>query len=274
MTDAISLEPIERSSDPTPSLGFDFEEHGHIRYFEEDYWRLSDWSCSATGMITTELSFLEKVINERQVSSVYDAGCGRGRHLIPMLNAGIDARGLDISASNVAAAKNALQHHGHDTSRATLGDVAAHRLAKPVDLVLSMLSSFGYADDDGNSRSLLAMRANLRHGGLLVLDLPNREQMVANFLARTWAEVGGYHYLMHYDFDFETGYRDSWLRVISPDLTIRSYFHRVRIYTTAELKRMLANAGFRLLDVLGDFTRSVTNFDLESRRLQYVAAAV
>lgn len=270
----ISLAPIERSSDPSPSLGFEFETDGHIRYFEEDYWRLSDWSCSATGMIATELTFLEGLINSRDARSVYDAGCGRGRHLVALVNAGLDAVGVDVSKSNVDAAKESLARHGHDMHRAQVADVAEHRLVEPVDLVISMLSSFGYSDDEGNARTLAALHANTRPGGLLVLDLPNREQLVSNFLQRTWAEVGGHHYLMHYEFDFETGYRDCWLRVLAPDLTSRSYYHRVRMYTTVELKAMLTAAGFRLLDVLGDFANSVTNFDRSSRRLQFVAEAL
>ncbi|MEZ2122606.1 iron-sulfur cluster assembly scaffold protein [Corynebacterium sp. CCM 9203] len=267
------LHPIRRSTCATPSVQFDFVEDGYLDYFGEGFWRLSDWSCSSTGVIQVELDFLQSLIADNGIRSVYDVVCGRDRHLVPLLNSGLTAVGMEIKPDSVEICRGNLIEHGHSPELVVCADAGNFVAPEPMGMAISMFSSFGYGTDEQNQEVLNNVRASLREGGIFVMDLPNREQLVRDFVVRSWTEVGGYHYMMHFNFDFETGYKDCWLRLFDPAGQMKTYFHRVRLYTTTELKRMLADADMELVSVLGDFESAVSNFDRESRRLQYVARA-
>lgn len=265
--------PLTDVSVEVPTLDFTVDLDGYKTYFEDDYWRLSDFSCSSAGVIDMELRFLSGYLESWQIGSVLDIGCGRGRHLVPLSLAGYDVLGVDISSRNVELTRTALDTH---QARAEVLHADARDLAldRTFDLATFMLSSFGYHDDEENLRLLKATRKHLRDGGHVIIDLPNREQLLADFLSRSWVEVGGHYYLMHYNLDLHAGVRNSWLTVWNPGGTTRNYFHQVRLYTTTEMRSLLHASGFELESVLGDFSNSLTKTDISSRRLQYVARAV
>jgi hypothetical protein len=83
-----------------------------------------------------------------------------------------------------------------------------------------------------------------------------------------------HYYVMHYSLDLHAGARDSWLTVLHPEAGTRHYFHRLRLYSSPEIRDVLEAAGFQLEEVLGDFTDPLTRSDMSSRRLQYIARAV
>ncbi|MGW1142674.1 class I SAM-dependent methyltransferase, partial [Streptomyces zhihengii] len=207
---AVSRQVIER-----PTHSFDVDLDGYRSYFEDDYWRLSDFSCASAGVIDTELSFLGERLRAWNASRVLDVGCGRGRHVVPLARAGYDVTGVDISLRNIELTQQAINEH-QVTALALHEDARELNLDHTVDVALFMLSSFGYHTDTQNLRLLETVRRHVTDGGRIVIDQPNREQLVSNFVNRSWAEVGGHYYLMHYSLDLDTGVRDGWLNVWNP----------------------------------------------------------
>ncbi|MEU5385865.1 class I SAM-dependent methyltransferase [Kitasatospora cineracea] len=265
--------PLPSGAVEQPTLNFEANDDGYRTYFEDDYWRLSDFSCSAAGVIDTELSFLADLLDSWGTESILDVGCGRGRHLVPLALAGYDTLGVDVSARNIQLADQAVKEH--DAPAATLhADARDLSLDRTFDLALFMLSSFGYHSDTENLRLLQTIRRHLPIGGHVILDQPNREQLISNFLSRSWVEVGGHYYLMHYSLDLHEGVRNSWLTVWNPGGEARNYFHRLRLYTSSEMRQLLTAAGFETETILGDLTTPLTKGDMTSRRLQYIARAV
>ncbi|MFB6636008.1 class I SAM-dependent methyltransferase [Streptomyces chartreusis] len=274
MTGALGApKPVPAREVERPTLNFDVDLDGYRTYFEDDYWRLSDFSCSSAGVIDTELSFLAERLPEWDAHSVLDVGCGRGRHVVPLALAGYDVVGVDISSRNIELAERAVEEQ-QAAARVLHVDARELELERTFDVALFMLSSFGYHTDADNLRLLKAVRRHLVPGGRVVLDQPNREQLVAGFLNRSWVEVGGHYYLMHYSLDLHAGARDGWLTVWNPGGEPRNYFHRLRLYTTTEMREVLHVAGFELETVVGDFSNALTRGDKTSRRLQYIARAV
>lgn len=265
--------PLTDGNVEAPTLDFAVDPDGYKTYFEDDYWRLSDFSCSSAGVIDAELSFLTGYLESWQTESILDIGCGRGRHLVPLSLAGYDVLGVDISRRNVELTRQAVDKH-QARAEAIHADARDLSLGRTFDLALFMLSSFGYHSDEENLRLLETTRRHLRVGGRIVIDLPNREQLIAGFLNRSWVEVGGHYYLMHYNLDLHSGVRNSWLTVWNPGGQQRNYFHQVRLYTSTEMRDLLHASGFELESVLGDFSNSLTKADLSSRRLQYIARAI
>jgi len=111
-----------------------------------------------------------------------DAGCGTGRVLIPLLRAGLDVDGCDVSSDMLAWCRKSADAEGLKT---TLYPQAMHQLDLPRRYrTIVVCGAFGLggtrADDFAGLRRI---HAHLEPGGMLVMDhtLPNHE------MSRTWA---------------------------------------------------------------------------------------
>lgn len=132
---------------------------------------------------------------------VLDLGCGAGRFLVPLAEAGYAVTGVDTSAAMLREAESAVADAGltgnvalrQDDFRtlATLGD---ERFA----LAFCAQNTFLHMPDtEAQQAALRAVAAHIRPGGLLVLDLihPNPELLGAYYGAitheATFASVEG-----------------------------------------------------------------------------------
>jgi SAM-dependent methyltransferase len=95
---------------------------------------------------------------------VLDVCCGYGRHLRGLTERGWDVVGVERDPV-VAAAAGVLNLDMRELDR----------VAGEFDGVISMWASFGYFSERENRRVLEIMKAKLRSGGRLVLDLYNRD---------------------------------------------------------------------------------------------------
>ena len=122
---------------------------------------------------------------------VLDLGCGAGRFLVPLAEAGYVVTGVDTSAAMLDEARASVTHSGCDAkvtlrrddfrSLAALGD-ARYALA------FCAQNTFLHMPDTASQQAALrAIAAHLRPGGLLVLDLihPNPELLGAYYGAIT-----------------------------------------------------------------------------------------
>ena len=122
---------------------------------------------------------------------VLDLGCGAGRFLVPLAEAGYAVTGVDTSAAMLSAARATVAAAGCDAqvtlwqddfrSLTTLGDT---RFA----LAFCAQNTFLHMPDSASQQAALrAIAAHLRPGGLLMLDLihPNPELLGAYYGAIT-----------------------------------------------------------------------------------------
>ncbi len=92
-------------------------------------------------------------------------GCGNGRNLLPLLDAGLDLTGLDISAQAIAQLR--VRRPGR-ASRLITGDLAALPRAARYDLVVG-IQVFQHGTRAQAHQHLAAAAARVRPGGLLCL---------------------------------------------------------------------------------------------------------
>jgi SAM-dependent methyltransferase len=107
---------------------------------------------------------------------VLDMGCGNGRHLTALREAGIHAYGCDYSAVLVRSAKQ----RPTCTGKVIRGDMRHPAIADGWGAVLMLFTAFGYFSHEQNSDCLGELARLLVPGGWLLLDLPDPE-----VLART-----------------------------------------------------------------------------------------
>ncbi len=135
----------------------------------------------------------------RTGSPILEVGCGTGRVLIPLAEAGYTVTGVDISAAMLERARAKVEAAGL-TDRVTLvqGDARDLDLGRTFALIIYAANSFmHHASQDEQLRVLERLRDHLKPGGLLILDLFNPDiHMLARQegrveLVKTWQEEDG-----------------------------------------------------------------------------------
>lgn len=217
-----------------------------------------------------------------------DLCCGGGRCLVAMRRAGFTHLvGLDLSGDLLEAAVSELRAEGvpevliHDSTSTDAPAPSPDRIVLVRSdmrripyrdyfaTVLSIFTSFGYFEADEDNLAVLqeACRA-LRPGGTFLLDYLNRDWVVANLVPED-----------------ERRYADRVIRNrrrITPDgrrvekaVTVTQegceplvFNESVRMYTEAEMLRMLAAAGFADVETYGSLSGESSGPD--SQRLVLV----
>ena len=108
-----------------------------------------------------DVAFLRQELPLPAFRRVLDVPCGSGRHKRALEAVGYQVVGVDNDPSvspDVVADLRALEG-----------------LPRDFDAVLNLWASFGYFDEEENSRVLASLVGRLRPGGRLVFDLYNRE---------------------------------------------------------------------------------------------------
>jgi SAM-dependent methyltransferase len=108
----------------------------------------------------------------RQGKRVLEVACGSGRALVPLVRAGCEAVGIDLSPHMLALARSKLDAAGLD-AQLVEADMRTFALQRAdFDLAIVAVKSFAYLTEAADQLACLrAIHAHLRPGGLLAIDL-------------------------------------------------------------------------------------------------------
>ena len=198
--------------------------------------------------------FLE-ALEPGEGARVLDLGCGAGRHLEALQNAGLAPVGLDLSAELLRRA--AAEHH-----RAP--DAAAPRLVRgdmrrlpfgtrALDAVASFFTSFGYFSTVEEDREVLReVRRVLRPRGGFFLDFLHADHVRAHLVPEDRREVSGRTVVQRRHIEGPFVVKE--IEISRPDRqTPETYEERVRLYESDELEVMLHEAGLQPEARLGGY---------------------
>lgn len=118
-----------------------------------------------------ELKFIETYLPLPEFTRLVDVPCGIGRHAGPLAELGYHVVGIDRSAWALDAAR--AFYPELDFRCLDMFDLAA--LEETFDGLLCLWHSFGYGTSKQNVGLLTDMRAVLRPGGRLLMDIYNAE---------------------------------------------------------------------------------------------------
>lgn len=211
---------------------------------------------------------VEKIVALTGVASgrVLDLCCGIGRHSIALHQLGFAVTGVDRTERYLSQAR--IAEPGVEW---VLGDARTWRGAAPYDLAVNLWTSIGYTDDVADDVRLLAtLRANLRPGGVAVLELSGREVLARKFQARSWYEAEGIILLE------DRKIVEDWTRVrarwiVLDGNTRREVTMTIRQWTGSDLRQALLSVGFASVALYGSLDG--TPYDSEAARLVAVARA-
>jgi SAM-dependent methyltransferase len=220
-------------------------------YFGDDYLRMYQFPEERTG---PEVAYLQQTLASviSPAGRVLDLACGQGRHAIPLAAQGYRLVGLDIQANLLQEA--ARQARAQDVPLTLVrGDMRRLPFGPVFDAVLCLFSAFGYFSDEENARVLAEIAGVLRPGGLLVLDVANRDALLRQVQPRSWKTLpDGALVISDWSWDVRSGrYTHRQLLVDGPRQ--RHFSHNVRLYACTELDALCTAAGFVVEGIDGGF---------------------
>lgn len=222
-----------------------------------------------------------------EAPEVVELGCGTGRLLLPMLDAGAHVVGIDREPAMLALARERVAPYG-DRARLVEGDMQRFALGQQADLVVIGLNTFMHLLTTAEQLDCLrAAHRQLRAAGVLFIDLPNPHLLVRDIPAGvlqhrftrstrsapralvtlcSTTTFSTADQLMHSIFFFdEIGEAGAPLRRTVAAVTLRLTYR-------FELELLLARAGFAVRHLYGDY--DAAPFEDDSERLICVAPAL
>lgn len=175
---------------------------------------------------------------------ILDLACGPGRHAAELTRAGGHVVGFDLSRAMLRRARERV--HGP----LVRGDMRALPFREEsFSLAVNLFTSFGYFLDDVENGLVIAQVVQvLQPGGAFVLDYLNAEH-VRRTLAPGARAVGPHVRI--------TRRIDAGDRFVIKEIELqdagRRFVERVRLFSAAELRLLLTEAGLRVSGCFGDY---------------------
>jgi len=208
---------------------------------------------------------------------VLELGCGTGRVLIPIAKEGVSITGCDNSPEMLCVAQEKLKALCPDITekiRLIESDMCSINFGEQFGLIIMAFNSYAYLLTLGEQKNALGKAFHhLRKGGRLVFDILNPEQGrytdrhsgTASFLklsGREWKNPNTGNRVVEW---FSRSYNlvdqvmheiQIWEEVAIDNTSFRRYYRdrRQRYSFRYEVEHLLANIGFELEAVYGDFS--------------------
>lgn len=239
------------------------------KVFDEEYLRsIPDGIAEITRR---ESDFIEESLRLKKNSRILDLACGFGRHSIELAQRGYQMVGLDLSMPLLQRAVDAAQQRSLNV-KFIHSDMRELDFSQIFDGAFVWNTSLGYFDDRTNLEVLHGLHRALKVGGRLVVDVLNRDHVIQQTPTRLWWEGNGCIFLEETEFDYQTSTLQAERSYIyedgKPPVEHTSF---IRLYSVHELRQMLHVAGFRVLEVSGEYHHRGYFLGPASRRIIVLA---
>jgi SAM-dependent methyltransferase len=211
-------------------------------FFDEDYLRL--YAPVLTEERTAaEVDGIVSLLGLPVGSAILDLCCGHGRHAIPLARRGYLMTGQDLTALFLERAA-ADARPARAAVRWVQSDMREIPFRDEFDAVINIFTAFGYLESDHEDLNVLRqVHKALTPGGLFLIEVIHRDNVLGRHRA---------HYIRRHDdgtiemdeaeFDLLTSRDNVLTTIVSPDGSRRERRRSARLYSAAELRRMLAAA--------------------------------
>lgn len=210
------------------------------------------WSkCIPPEHTRAEADFLEKMLGAR--TRLLDVPCGNGRHALELARRGCRVTGLDISEAFLRQATATAQTEKLP-AEFFHGDMRQLQYRAEFDGAYCFGNAFGYFPYADMVAFLKGVAAALKPGGRFVADAASAaESLLPKLPGREWCEVDDILFMEDHRYLAEQSCLETEAVFLRNGQSERlTWWHW--IYTAAEIRRMLAEAGmnvthcFRSLD--------------------------
>jgi D-alanine-D-alanine ligase len=244
-------------------------------YVKADWWRdifnanylRTDGDVVEDPEITeSEIDAFLQMMDVPLEAPILDLCCGQGRHVLELARRGYTQLcGVDRSHYLVSRAKRIAAERGLD---ATFREGDARKLRFPADrfeFVFVAGNSFGYFESAEDDATVLSeIRRILAPRGELLIDFTDGDYLRANYEARSWEWIDKDYFVCR-----ERALSKNGERLISREVithakkgVVADQFYAERLYNAEQLKELLQDNGFDVLDAQPMSTVSKRNQDL------------
>ncbi|WP_369825262.1 class I SAM-dependent methyltransferase [Sulfobacillus sp. hq2] len=205
--------------------------------------------------VTSLLSLLD-----RMPETALDTFCGTGELALEMARRGISVTGLDVNSHLIAKATESDDGH---LVRWYNQDIRTLGVQHEFDVVLCMFNSFGYFKSQReNLDTLRRMRQSLNLSGSLILEIPDFEAVLCNFVPRNWIETKTEYILVATQWNASRNWLTITLTTVPKAAGTRSRLHTygMHLYKPRTMERMLKSVGFQTIEVHSALSYNVDGF--------------
>ncbi len=233
---------------------------GVLSYFDELYMEYQQ-KKHPEEETRREAEFIVGALGLNPGDRVLDIGCGYGRHAVILAEMGMEVVGLDINPSYLEVARARARELGVEVDFVP-GDMRHMPWRSEFDAAYMFYTSFGFYDDEDNVRVLSEAVSTLKPGGRLLVDVRNREKIVALAAAhgserwRWWEGWDDLLVLGEEIVDLRAG-RITDRRIFFKSLRFRGERSlTLRLYSLRELTDMMEASGLEVQAAFGDYDGS------------------
>ncbi|MDF2684124.1 MAG: class SAM-dependent methyltransferase [Brevibacillus sp.] len=218
------------------------------RSFREDYvlvYRHRDDSAA-----DSEVANLLARLPIKDTGRVLDLCCGSGRHSRALARRGYEVVGVDLSPVLLQLAE---EHNDYPQLSFIRCDMRKIPFRDEFDIVVNLFTSFGYfSTDEENAKVVRNMAQALKSGGEVIIDYLSPVFVKENLVPHSSKEAEGM--LIHEKRWMEDVFVKKRITITDDQSNEpREYMEQVRLFTVEQMISMLEQAGFRQIQVFGNY---------------------
>ncbi|HEY5948014.1 MAG TPA: class I SAM-dependent methyltransferase [Kofleriaceae bacterium] len=239
-----------------------------VDLFDEDYLRTLPFLTPQATQ--AEAEFVINAMNLAPGAQVLDLGCGYGRHAMELAARGFHIVGLDLSTPLLVRGGEEAHRRGL-TINFVRGDMRELDFENQFDGVYCLFSTFGYFDDETNKKTLQNVARALKPNGKVLVEILNRDYVIADLPTRVWWEGDGCVVLEEVELNYFSSRIQVNRSVVFDDGRQLEQEISVRAYSLHEVGKLMHAAGFRVLEVSGGYQTRGRFFGNQSRHIIVLA---
>ncbi len=236
--------------------------------FDEDYLRTLPFLTPQATQ--AEAEFVVEAMGLTAGAQVLDVGCGYGRHAMELAARGFHVVGLDLSTPLLVRGGEEANRRGL-TINFVRGDMRELDFDAQFDGAYCLFSTFGYFDDETNKKTIANIARALKPGGKVMIEILNRDYVIADLPTRVWWEGEGCVVLEEVELNYFSSRIQVNRSVVFDDGRQLEQEISVRAYSLHEVGKLMHAAGFRVLEVSGGYQTRGRFFGNQSRHIIVLA---
>ena len=220
-------------------------------YFTEEYAQLI-LDAITPEFTKAQVDLLEDLLTLQPTDNILDVCCGKGRHALALARKGYQVTALDFVPAYTDSIQKTVDAENLTVQTITM-DVRQISFERQFDKAYLMFTSFGYFSDAENEYLLLRLQHSLNKGGLLLVDIENRDYILKNFIYEKWREKEFGLLLERHKFFPETSRQMTRRVQYFKDGSQKESLRDLRLYSLHELLHLAKKAELKPIKIVGDY---------------------